>query len=100
MLPDSARTVFRLRSCPSGRVVGLGRLPLGWKYGPFICQQTLARIVQRVLPSDVLLVQFSDDFLLIHHDKGYLRDNIGNTVNAVGREGFIVSPKSVLDPAT
>ena len=38
VLPESARTVFRLRSGPSGRVVGLGRLPFGWKYSPFICQ--------------------------------------------------------------
>ena len=56
VLPESARTVFRLRSGRSGRVVGLGRLPFGWKYSPFICQQTLARIVERVLPPDILLV--------------------------------------------
>ena len=56
VLPESARTVFRLRSGPSGRVVGLGRLPFGWKYSPFICQHTLARIVERVLPPDILLV--------------------------------------------
>ena len=100
VLPESARTVFRLRSAPSGRVVGLGRLPFGWKYSPFICQQTLARIVERVLPPDILLVHYLDDFLLVHHDKGYLRDNMGNAVIALGREGFIVSPKSVLEPAT
>ena len=100
VLPESARTVFRLRSSPSGRVVGLGRLPFGWKYSPFICQQTLARIVERVLPPNILLVHYLDDFLLVHHDKGYLRDNTGATVLALGREGFIVSPKSVLEPAT
>ena len=100
VLPDSARTVFRLRSGPSGRVVGLGRLPFGWKYSPFICQQTLARIVGRVLPPDILLVHYLDDFLLMHHDKSYLRDHTGNAVLALGREGFIVSPRSVLEPAT
>ena len=100
MLRESAHTVFRLRSGPSGRVVGLGRLPFGWKYSPFICHQTLARIVEQVLPPDVLLVHYLDDFLLIHHDKGYLRSNTGNTVDALGREGFIVRPKSVLEPAT
>ena len=68
VLLASARMVFRLRSGPSGRVVGLGRLPFGWKYSPFICQQTLARIVGRVLPPAVLLVHYLDDFLLIHHD--------------------------------
>ena len=62
VLLDSARAVFRLCSGPSGRVVGLGRLPFGWKYSPFICQQTLARIVKRVLPPDILLVHYLDDF--------------------------------------
>ena len=29
-----------------------------------------------------------------------MRDNTGNTIDALGQEGFIVSPKSVLEPAT
>ena len=95
VLPALARTVFGLRSGPSGRVVGLGRLPSGRKYSPFMCQQTLARIVERVLPPDVLLVHYLDYFLLIHHDRDYLRDSTGNAVLALGREGFIVRPKSV-----
>ena len=99
VLLELAHTVFRLCSGPSGRVVGLGILPFGWKYSPFICQQTLAQIVERVLPLDILLVHYLDDFLLVHHDKGYLRDNTRNTVIALGRGGFIVSPKSVLEPA-
>ena len=37
---------------------------------------------------------------MVYHDKGYLRDNTGNTVIALVREGFIVSPKGVLEPAT
>ena len=53
-----------------------------------------------MLPPDILLVHYVDDFLLVHHDKRYLRDNTGNTMIALGREGFIVSPKSVLEPAT
>ena len=38
-LPESTRTLFRLRSGPSGRVVGLGGLPFVWKYRPYICLQ-------------------------------------------------------------
>ena len=78
---------------PSGRVVGLGRLPFGWKYSPFICQQTPARIVERVLPPDILLVHYLDDFFLVHHDKGYLRDNTGNTVIAWGMKGSLSAPR-------
>ena len=50
VLPESARTLFRLRSGPSGRVVGLGTVPFGWKYSPCICQQALARVVEQALP--------------------------------------------------
>ena len=35
--PESPHTVFRMRPGSSGRVVGLGRLPFGWKYSPLIC---------------------------------------------------------------
>ena len=59
VLPESARTLFRLRSGPSGRVVGLGRLLFGWKYSPFIFQQAL---VEEALPPDILLVHYLDDF--------------------------------------
>ena len=92
VLPESARTLFRLHSGPSGRVVGLGRLPFGWKYSP---------LVEQALPPDILLVHCLDDFLLMHHDKGYLRRNTSDTVDALERGGgFIVSPKSVLEPST
>ena len=48
---------------------------------------------------DILLVHYLDDFLLIHHDKGYVRSNTGGTVDALERGGVIVSAKSVdLDP--
>ena len=53
-----------------------------------------------MLPPDILLVHYLDDFLLIHHDRSYLRGSTGDAVLALGREGFIVSPKSVLEPAT
>ena len=82
-----ARTVFRLRSGPSGRVVGLGRLPFGCKYRTIICQQALARTVEQALPPDTLFVHYLDDFLLIHHDTGYLRSNMGGAVDALERGG-------------
>ena len=65
VLPESARTLFRLRSGPIGRVVGLGRLPFGWKYTPFICQQALARLVEQALSPDILLVHYLNDFFVI-----------------------------------
>ena len=45
-------------------------------------------------------MHYLDDFLLVHHDRGYLRRHIGGTVFALEKGGFIVSPKSVLEPST
>ena len=56
-------------------------------------------MVEDVLPPDIFLVHYLDDFVLMHHDKGHLRSNTGNTVDSLGREGLIVSPKSVSEPA-
>ena len=81
-------------------MVGLGRLPFGWKYSPYICQQALARLVEQALPPDILLVHYLDDFLLVHHDKGYLHRHTGGAVLASEHGGFIVSPRSVLEPFT
>ena len=93
VLPESAHPLFCLRSGPSGRVVGLGRLPFRWKYSPFICQQALARLVEQALPRDILLVHYLDDFLLIHHDKGYLRSSTVGTVDALERGGGYYQPQ-------
>ena len=56
-------------------------------------------VVQRILPPDVVLVHYVDDFLLVHHNKRYLRNQTGRMVEELLREGFIVSTKTVLDPA-
>ena len=93
VLTELARTIFRSRSGPSRRFVDLGRLPFEWKCSPFIRKQTLARMVERVLPPDILPVHYLDDFLLVHHDKGYLWDNTGNAVFALGREGSLLAPR-------
>ena len=73
---------------------------LGGSIVPSYASKRWHGLIERVLPPDILLVHYLDDFLLVHHDKGYLRDNTGNTLIAPGREGFIVSPKTVLEPAT
>ena len=56
--------------------------------------------MEQALPLDILLVHYLDDFLLVHHDRGYPRRHIGGAVLALEQVGFIVSPKSVLEPST
>ena len=91
--PESARTLFRLQSGSGGRVVGLGRLPFGWKYSPYICRQALAHPVEQALPRDILLVHYLDNFLLVHHDRGYLRQHTGGVVVALERGGVHSQPQ-------
>ena len=99
-MPGSARTLFRFRSCPNREVVGLGRLPFGWKCSPYICQHALAHLVEQALPLGILLLYNLDDFLLVHYDRGYFRQHTGGDVFALEHGGFLVSPKRVLKPST
>ena len=54
----------------------------------------------QALPPNILLMHYLDDFLLVHHDKEDLRRHTGGAVIALERGGFIVGPKSVLEPST
>ena len=103
VLLESARSLFRLRSGPCGKVVGLGRLPFGWKYSPYICQKALARLVEAVPPPPRILLVHTTWMIY------YWCTTIGSTcasIRGAGGEGrsaeggFIVSPKSILDPST
>ena len=56
--------------------------------------------MEQALPSNILLVHYLDDFLLVHHDRGYLRRHTSGVVFALEQGGFIVSLKSVLETST
>ena len=56
--------------------------------------------MEQALPPNILLVHYLDDFLLVHHDKEYLRRHIGGAVFALEKRGFIANAKSVLEPST
>ena len=97
-LPQGARQIFRFRPAPGAPPVALSRLPFGWKYSPYLCQTSLARILRGVLPPEILLVHYLDDFLLIFTDREVLREAGRSAVRALIEAGFLISPKSVLDP--
>ena len=97
-LPQGARQVFRFRSAPGAPPVALSRLPFGWKYSPYLCQTSLARILGGVLPPEILLVHYLDDFVLVFTDREVLREAGRSAVRALIEAGFLISPKSVLDP--
>ena len=97
-LPQRARQIFRFRPAPGVPPVALSRLPFGWKYSPYLCQTSLGRILRGVLPPEILLVHYVDDFLLVFTDREVLREAGRSAVRALIEAGFLISPKSVLDP--
>ena len=74
------------------------RLPFGWKYLPVMCQQLLGTLVPDLIPPDILLIHYLDDFLLIARDRGRLRVVTGRVAARLRELGFLVSPKSTLEP--
>ena len=96
--PPGPAGFFRFRPGPGMPTLELERLPFRWKYSPYLCQKALARVLQGVLPLEVLLVHSLDDFMLIDTDKGVLCEVGRDSVRTLVESGFLISPKSVLEP--
>ena len=81
-----------------GAVYSLDRLPFGWKYSPILCQLALSEIVSPLIPEGIVLLHCMDDFFLIGPDPAELTRVTALVAEALRRHGFLVSPKSTLDP--
>ena len=74
------------------------RLPFGWKYSPVICQRLLGSLVRDLIPPDILLIHYLDDFLLAARDRSRLCEVTGRVAARLREAKFLVSPKSTLEP--
>ena len=88
--------MFRFRF--GGKLWDMKRLPFGWKYSPVICQQLLGSLVRDLIPPDILLIHYLDDFLLVARDRARLREVTGRVAARLREAKFLVSPKSTLEP--
>ena len=61
LLPGGSEGMFRFRF--GGKLWDMKRLPFGWKYSPVICQQLLGSLGQDLIPHEILLTHYLDDFL-------------------------------------
>ena len=95
-LPEGSEGMFRFRY--GGKLWDMKRLPFTWKYSPVICQELLGSLVRDLIPPEVLLLRYLDDFLLIARDRDVLRGVIGRVASRVRESRFLVSPKSTPDP--
>ena len=73
-------------------------LPFGWTHAPAIAQ----RVVQRHLPSPhgtpTHTVQYLDDISFFSDSPEALSSHLRETVSHLSSKGFLISPKSVLEP--
>jgi hypothetical protein len=81
-----------------GMILAMTRLPFGWSFSPILCQKIFEHIARGVVPEHLFLYVYIDDFLIVGRDREEVRRATRLLVNELTRLGFIVSPKSTLDP--
>ena len=98
LLPPKAQRIFRFYTSQDSGLVSLDRLPFGWAFSPFLCQQLLGRVVQGAVPDGVFLVHYLDDFILLSANRMLLSMTTDEVAERIRRAGFLVSFKSTLTP--
>ena len=76
------------------------RMPFGWKFPPMLCQLALQKVIAGIAPPHMIIFHYLDDFLLLGGCPAELREVTRRVVEALKAAGFLVSPKSVLEPTT
>ena len=79
---------------PGGPVVGATRLPFGWKFSPYLCQRILGDLLRRLIPQDVDLLHYLDDFVLVSTDRPLLHGTTQECVRLLV-EAY-VSPRALV----
>ena len=97
-LPWKERRTFRFYTHQRGGLVLLDRLPFGWAFSPYPCQEIPGRVVGDAVPDGVFLVHYLDDFFLLSSDRCLLGSTTGRLKECIVRAGFLVSARSTLDP--
>ena len=75
-------------------------MPFGWKFSPLLCQLALQKVIEGIVPPPMIIFHYLDDFLLMGGCPAELKEVTRWVVEALKAAGFLVSPKSVLEPTT
>ena len=78
-------------------------LPFGWTHAPAIAQRVVHRYLplsscSPPLPNHTHVIQYLDDISIIGPSPSTLLPLVDNTVQRLRVAGFLISPKSLLDP--
>ena len=95
-LPDAFRQAFRVSI--DGQTFAFNCLPFGWQYSPVICRTVLGYLPQGLDLVSVLVLHYLDDFLVLGFGAGNVRLAAARLGDLLGRQGAIISPKSILEP--
>ena len=76
------------------------RMPFGWKFSPPLCPLALQKVVEGIVPPHMIIFYYLDDFLLMGGCPAELKEVTQRVMDALKAAGFLVSPKSVLEPTT
>ena len=95
-LPEAFKQAFRVSI--DGQTFAFNCLPFGWQYSPVICQTVLGYLLQGLDLVSVLVLHYLDDFLVLGFGAGNVRSAAARLCDLLGREGAIISPKSILEP--
>ena len=82
-----------------GRVYALQSLPFGWKHSPSMAQAILAAFLVEYFPGSVVVIQYADDVLVAGRHSSSVRQQALRTKADLEKAGWVVSPKSSLDPS-
>ena len=96
-MPYRSCRVFRVNT-PQGCFRWL-TLPFGWKYSPVLCQRLVSASVRRAV-QDLRArgVTYLDDVLVSAVGRCRLRVAARRVSRVLGQAGFLISPKSVIEP--
>ena len=95
-LPEPYKNSFRVRI--DGKSYAFSCLPFGCRFSPVICQYVLAFVARSVDTSDVLVLHYFDDFLVIGYGKSRVGSVSQRLCDALRKAGAVISTKSVLEP--
>ena len=96
-LPPPQRDSIRVGV--GGRVYALQSLPFGWKHSPSMAQAILAAFLVEYFPGSVVVIQYADDVLVAGKHSSSVRQQALRTKADLEKAGWVVSPKSSLDPS-
>ena len=86
-----------VRVATPGTTYALVRVPFGWHQAPGLVQHLIAAVLSQLSDTQVVIVHYLDDILFVGRDMLITTQVARDTAAHLARQGFLVSPKSVVD---